>query len=70
MKKDDGAVDQRILDALEHLTRRLEDLFILQACEMGIKKEPLRKMLGIDKNRIARITKHVKKPSAKKHSAE
>jgi len=40
--------EDRILAGLERVTR------------MGMKKEPLRQILRIDKRRIGRIAKHVK----------
>ncbi len=52
--------DDRILAGLERVTTLLEDLFILEASRMGMKKEPLRQILRIDKRRIGRIAKHVK----------
>jgi len=50
----------KILAGLERVTTLLEDLFILEASRMGMKKEPLRQILRIDKRRIGRIAKHVK----------
>ena len=51
---------EKIIAGLERVTTLLEDLFILEACRMGMKKEPLRQILRIDKRRIGRIAKHVK----------
>ncbi len=50
----------KIIAGLEKITTLLEDLFILEACRMGMKKEALRQILRIDKRRIGRIAKHVK----------
>ena len=58
MKKNIANEDRTLL-ALEKIKTLLEDLFILQASLAGMKKEPLRDVLGIDKNRIGRIAKHV-----------
>lgn len=51
----------RILDALENLRTRVEDLFILQASQAGINGHTVRAMLGIDMARVTRIAKHAKK---------
>lgn len=51
----------KILAGLERVITLLEDLFILEASRLGMKKEPLRQILRIDKRRIGRIAKHVKK---------
>ena len=52
--------DKKLLGELEKISTLLEDLFILEASRMGMKKEPLRQILRIDKLRIGRIAKHVK----------
>jgi len=44
---------------LDVVIRLLEDLFILESTKAGMKKEDLRKILAIDKNRIGRISKHI-----------
>lgn len=51
---------EKILAALEDLHTRVEDLFILQACRVGIKQKEIRAILGIDMARVTRIAKHVK----------
>jgi hypothetical protein len=45
---------------MERVVVLLEDLFILEACAVGMNKESLRQILRIDKKRIGRIAKHVK----------
>ena len=35
-------------------------MFILEACRAGIRKDAIRAMLGIDRLRITRISKHVR----------
>lgn len=60
------ANEDRTLLALEKIKALLEDLFILQASLAGMKKEPLRAVLSIDKNRIGRIAKHVEAQKAKR----
>lgn len=52
----------KILEALGDLKKRMDDLFILQACQSGVKVEAIRAILGIDKNRVSRIAQHVKRP--------
>ena len=51
---------EKILEALEDVHTRLEDLFILEACRAGIKQQEIRSILGIDMVRVTRIGKHVK----------
>ena len=53
--------DEKILVALARVVTLLEDLFILEASRAGVKKEPLRQVLRIDKRRIGRIAKHVQR---------
>jgi hypothetical protein len=50
----------KILSALEDLHTCLEDIFILEACRAGIKRQEIRAILGIDMVRVNRIGKHVK----------
>ena len=52
-------VEDKILARLDRIVTLLEDLFILQASQMRMNKEPLREILRIDKRRIGRIAKHV-----------
>ncbi len=52
--------NEKILAALEDLHTRLEDLFIIQASQAGIKQQEIRAILGIDMARVTRIAKHVK----------
>jgi hypothetical protein len=51
---------QKLLFALGDVHRRLEDLFILEACRSGIKQQEIRAILGIEMARVTRIAKHVK----------
>jgi len=51
--------EDKVLAKLDRIITLLEDLFILEASHMGMKKEPLREILRIDKKRIGRIAKHV-----------
>jgi hypothetical protein len=53
------ANDEKILAGLARVITLLEDLFILEASRIGVKKKPLRQLLRIDKRRIGRIAKHV-----------
>jgi hypothetical protein len=52
--------NEKILAALEDLHTRLEDLFVIEACQAGIKQQDIRAILGIDMVRVNRIAKHVK----------
>jgi hypothetical protein len=56
--------DEKILAGLGRVITLLEDLFILEASRVGVKKEPLRQVLRIDKRRIGRIAKHVQSERA------
>jgi hypothetical protein len=50
----------KLLEAVENLNRRLEDLFILEATKARIKQQEIRALLGIDIARVTRIARHVK----------
>lgn len=52
--------EAKMLEAMDKVLTLLEDLFILEASRMGMKKEALRQVFQIDKRRIGRIAKHVK----------
>jgi hypothetical protein len=52
--------NENIFAALEALTARVEDIFILEACRAGIKQHEIRALLGIDMRRVSKIAKHVK----------
>lgn len=52
--------EDMMLRRLDRIITLLEDLFILEGCRTGARKEPLREILRIDKRRIGRIAKHVK----------
>jgi len=51
---------EKILAALEDLRKRLEDLFILEACRAGVKQQEIRAIVGVEMVRVTRIAKHVK----------
>jgi DNA-directed RNA polymerase specialized sigma24 family protein len=53
--------NDRILDALEALTERIEDLFILQASLAGLGQREIRAMLGINLTRVTKMAKLAKK---------
>lgn len=57
---DDNKVNEKLLNTMEELKEVIENLFILEASRAKIPKEEIRKILGIDKNRIGRISKHIK----------
>ena len=50
----------KILAALERVTKLLEDLLILEACRAGIKHREIRALLRVDTRRVTRIGRHVK----------
>jgi hypothetical protein len=51
---------EKLLAAVEDLRACVEDLFILGACQAGIKQQEIRALLGIEMARVTRIAKHVK----------
>jgi hypothetical protein len=57
---EDNKTNERLLAAIEKLKEVIENLFILEASRARIPKDEIRKILGIDKNRIGRISKHIK----------
>lgn len=50
----------KILAALERVTKLLEDLLILEACRAGIKHQGIRALLRVEMRRVTRIGRHVK----------
>jgi len=58
MKKTSGDSEE-LSGKLDEIIHLLQNLFILQATRAGMKKEELRKILAIDKNRIGRISKNI-----------
>jgi hypothetical protein len=50
----------KLLAAVEDISTRLEDLFILEASKAGIKQQEIRALLGIEMARVTRIARHVK----------
>lgn len=63
--KEPQTTGDKVLLKLDRVIALLEDLFILQAARNGVNKAPLRDILRIDKKRIGRIAKHVKKEEGK-----
>lgn len=49
-----------VVEKLNVVIHLLQDLFILEGVKLKMDKEGLRKVLGIDKKRIGRISKLVK----------
>jgi len=50
----------KIIKRLDAILESLKDLFILEAVKANMPKEEIRKILRINKNRIGRISKHIK----------
>ncbi|HLY62563.1 MAG TPA: hypothetical protein VKV95_17615 [Terriglobia bacterium] len=44
---------------LDKIVQLLEDIFILQASSVNMKRQELRKVLGVDMKRVNRISKHL-----------
>jgi DNA-directed RNA polymerase specialized sigma24 family protein len=53
--------NERILATLGELSKRIEDLFILQASLAGLGQREIRAMLGIELSRVTKIAKLAKK---------
>lgn len=52
--------ENKILTRLDIITELLENLFILEASKSNIKKQEIRKILGIAMKRVNRISKLIK----------
>lgn len=52
--------EHKILERLDAIAEVLQNIFILEALDAKMPVEKIRKILGIDKKRINRISKHVK----------
>jgi hypothetical protein len=48
---------ERILEKLDELKSLLQDMLILEGVKAGIPRQDLRKMVGVDMNRITHISK-------------
>jgi hypothetical protein len=51
--------NDKLNEKMDMIIHILQDLFILESVKIGMNKEELRKILGIDKKRIGRISKNV-----------
>ena len=51
----------RSTERLDQLLEVLQDLFVLQALQMGLRGEDIRKILRIDQWRVTNISKHIKR---------
>jgi len=49
-----------LLESLEAIHSTLQDLLIFEGCRNGMRKEQVRKMLGVNNNRVSRVWKHLK----------
>lgn len=56
-----GRSDELVSAKLDQIFRLLQGLFILHAVQMGMRKEELRKVLRVDKNRVGRISRNLRK---------
>jgi hypothetical protein len=50
-----------IIEELHAIRAVLQDLMILECARTGMKREELRRIVPVDKTRISRIMKHVKR---------
>lgn len=53
---------QAISERLDRVIQILEDTFILQASMAQMNRKKLRAVVGIDMQRVSRISKHIKAP--------
>lgn len=53
-------MDKETLDRLDTLIELTEDLIILQALEVNIKGAAIRNFLGVDMNRVTKVSKMLK----------
>ena len=61
MAKGTGPTTELNSQKLDRIANLIQDLFILQAAETGLKKEAVRKILGVGMSRVTRIWRHVEK---------
>jgi predicted XRE-type DNA-binding protein len=52
---------EKLLAALDGIHRLLEDLFVLEASLAGVGQREVRSILGIDRSRVTKVAKHVKR---------
>jgi hypothetical protein len=57
MAKQQRTPDEKTHELLEQLIETVQDLFILQALNAGANLEPLRKHVGVGKERVTRVSK-------------
>ena len=73
MTKESVSVSDNLSDELagklDSLVRLLQDIFILEAKKIDVNNEDLRKLLKIDKKRVNKISKLVKKAMAKQKTS-
>jgi hypothetical protein len=68
--RDDSSGRDPILEELHSIRGTLQDLMILECARTGMKREDLRRIVPVDKSRISRIMKHVKKTKRQAHGGD
>ncbi len=56
--------EEALVSKMDEVIRLLQDMFVLDGAKAGMKKEEIRKLLAIDKRRVTRISKLIKKADA------
>ena len=61
MAKGTGASAELNSQGLDRIADLIQDLFILQAAQTGLKQRAVRKILGVGMRRVTRIWRHIEK---------
>ncbi len=60
MPTNNNQYEKAVIKELDGISELLRDLFILEATKAGVPNKDIREILGIDLNRVTRISKHIK----------
>ncbi len=60
MKKNEKDTNKELLNKLDSTIELLQNIFILNGLESGMKKEDVREIVGINMNRVTKINKALK----------
>ncbi|XOB42419.1 MAG: hypothetical protein ACKKMP_03610 [Candidatus Nealsonbacteria bacterium] len=59
-------LEKKVLEKLDLIVELLQNLFILEASKANMKKQEIRKVLGIRMSNVSRISKFLDSPKKKK----
>jgi len=63
--------EQLLIQTLDEVKDLLQDLLIVEGVKAGVQKQALREMLGVDMNRITRVSKvYAKAKKQRGHSTQ